>query len=99
MKVAQVANLLLRRLAVGGCGNRAPTADCQSATQQSATLRYDSESLWREVLLRRNPQRDDAAGNFFVQRDADADGFALGVNVLVNRFLFQLKAPALWVKI
>src|ERR1017187_7716066 len=44
---------------------------------------------------RRNPQGDGAAGNLFIQRDAHTDRMALGVNVLVNRFLFQLKTPAL----
>src|ERR1017187_2041982 len=95
MTVAQVDNLLFRRLAVGGCGIRAPTADCQSAIQQRATLRYDSESLLREVLLRRNSQRDDAAGNFGIQPDANADWLALGLHILVNDFLPPLERLAL----
>jgi len=39
--VAQVDNLLFRRLAVGGAAlAQATPADCQSATQQTASLRY-----------------------------------------------------------
>ena len=44
---------------------------------------------------RRNPQRDDAAGNFGVQRNADADRFALGVHIFVNDFLPPLERAAL----
>ena len=39
--VAQVGNLLCRRLAVGGnVPTLAAAADCQSATPQTASLRY-----------------------------------------------------------
>jgi hypothetical protein len=38
--VAQVGNLLYPRLAVGQASNCAVPADCQSAKQQTASLRY-----------------------------------------------------------
>jgi RNA 3'-terminal phosphate cyclase (ATP) len=40
LPVAQVGNLPFRRLAVGNTSEEATPADCQSATQQTASLRY-----------------------------------------------------------
>jgi RNA 3'-terminal phosphate cyclase (ATP) len=40
LPVAQVGNLPFRRLAVGNASEEATPADCQSATQQTASLRY-----------------------------------------------------------
>jgi hypothetical protein len=39
--VAQIGNLLYRRLAVGESVNLCMAADCQSATRQTASLRYN----------------------------------------------------------
>jgi len=47
--VAQVGNLLFRRLAVGGASRAHGSADCQSATQQTASLRSGSRAEFAAV--------------------------------------------------
>jgi D-alanyl-D-alanine carboxypeptidase len=47
--VAQVGNLLFRRLAVGGAAGAHEPADCQSATPQTASLRYGSSAATAAV--------------------------------------------------
>jgi hypothetical protein len=42
LSVAQVGNMLYRRLIVGQLLAYRAAADCQSATQQTASLRYDT---------------------------------------------------------
>jgi hypothetical protein len=42
LSVAQVGNLLYRRLVVGRLLAYRAAADCQSATRQTASLRYDT---------------------------------------------------------
>ncbi len=64
MSVAQIFNLLYRRIvfcqgsAIREIGFVRPLAECNSAIQQSATLRYEKESrTWLSALL-------DFAGSF-----------------------------------